>query len=72
MQGSRARQSGTKSGKPIGRPRISAAKERTIRAQLEKGTGILKTAKKLGVGTGTVQRIAKADTAQVKSAFAGS
>ena len=53
----RARQLGTRSGKPIGRPKVSDAKERGIRAELAKGTGILKTARKLGVGTGTVQRI---------------
>jgi DNA invertase Pin-like site-specific DNA recombinase len=53
----RARQQGTRSGKPIGRPKVSDAKERAIRAELAKGTGILKTARKLGVGTGTVQRI---------------
>ena len=56
----RARQSGTRSGKPIGRPRITSAKKRAVRAELASETGILKTAKKLGVGTGTVQRIANA------------
>jgi hypothetical protein len=29
-----------------------------VRKQLAKGTGILKVAKSLGIGTGTVQRIA--------------
>jgi DNA invertase Pin-like site-specific DNA recombinase len=56
----RARQQGTRSGKPIGRPKVGDAKERAIRAELAKGTGILKTARKLGVGTGTVQRIINA------------
>ena len=56
----RARQQGTRSGKPIGRPKVGDAKERAIRAELAKGTGILKTARKLGVGTGTVQRIVNA------------
>ncbi len=56
----RARRHGTKSGKAIGRPRLSSASDADVRAQLTKGTGILKTARMLGLGTGTVQRIAKA------------
>ena len=32
--------------------------ERKVRKQLAKGVGILKVAKSLGIGTGTVQRIA--------------
>jgi DNA invertase Pin-like site-specific DNA recombinase len=44
-------------GKRHGRPRVSPAKEKRILSHLRKGMGILKTAKKLGVGTGTVQRI---------------
>ena len=32
--------------------------ERKVRKQLAKGMGILKVAKSLGIGTGTVQRIA--------------
>jgi hypothetical protein len=32
--------------------------ERKVRKQLAKGTGILRVAKSLGIGTGTVQRIA--------------
>jgi hypothetical protein len=31
--------------------------EERVRAELAKGTGILKTARVLGLGTGTVQRI---------------
>jgi hypothetical protein len=31
--------------------------ERRVKAQLAMGTGILKTARMVGVGTGTVQRI---------------
>jgi DNA invertase Pin-like site-specific DNA recombinase len=57
----RARQHGTKSGKAIGRPRLSMATDADVRAHLAKGTGILKTARMLGLGTGTVQRI-KAET----------
>ena len=53
----RARKNGTKSGKDIGRPRISAKKESAIRASLAAGNGIHSTAKAVGVGVGTVQRI---------------
>jgi hypothetical protein len=35
------------------------ATERKVRNQLAKGVGILKVARSLGIGTGTVQRIAK-------------
>jgi DNA invertase Pin-like site-specific DNA recombinase len=45
-------------GAKLGRPRIDGATERKVQKQLVKGTGILKTAKLLGLGTGTVQRIA--------------
>ena len=44
-------------GKQLGRPRVSQAVEKRILSHLRKGMGILKTAKTLGVGTGTVQRI---------------
>ena len=43
----------------LGQPKIDSATERKVRKQLEKGIGILKVAKSLGLGTGTVQRIAK-------------
>ena len=46
-------------GVKLGRPRVDSATERRVRRQLVKGTGILKTAKLLGLGTGTVQRVAK-------------
>ena len=46
-------------GKTLGRPRIGAAVEKRIRAQLRAGKGILKVAREVGVGTGTVQRIAQ-------------
>ena len=42
----------------VGRPKIDSATERKVRKQLAKGIGILKVAKSLGLGTGTVQRIA--------------
>lgn len=60
----RARQHGTRSGRAIGRPRLSRATDADVRAQLAKGTGILKTAQLLGLGTGTVQRIAKGPASQ--------
>ena len=44
-------------GKRLGRPRVDAKVEARVRAKLAKGTGILKTAKTLGLGTKTVQRI---------------
>jgi DNA invertase Pin-like site-specific DNA recombinase len=47
-------------GSILGRPKIGAELERLIQAQLRAGKGILATAKELGVGTGTVHRIARA------------
>jgi DNA invertase Pin-like site-specific DNA recombinase len=40
------------------RSKVDSATERKVRKQLAKGVGILKVAKSLGIGTGTVQRIA--------------
>jgi DNA invertase Pin-like site-specific DNA recombinase len=45
-------------GVKLGRPKIDSTTERKVRKQLAKGMGILKVAKSLGIGTGTVQRIA--------------
>lgn len=56
----RAKENGTKSGKAIGRPRKGKATDAQIQAQLATGTGILKTAKLLNCGTGTVNKVAKA------------
>ena len=53
----RARASGTKSGKAIGRPRTSRKVEQRIRERLAAGEGMLKVAREQGVGSGTVQRI---------------
>jgi DNA invertase Pin-like site-specific DNA recombinase len=53
----RARAQGTKSGKPIGRPRTSGSNERAIAKALQKGMGIHKVAAAVGVGVGTVQRV---------------
>jgi DNA invertase Pin-like site-specific DNA recombinase len=44
-------------GKALGRPKVASDVEAAVRASLAAGKGILKTAKALGVGTGTVQRI---------------
>jgi DNA invertase Pin-like site-specific DNA recombinase len=44
-------------GKRLGRRPVSREVVERIRAQLATGAGILKTAKALGVGTGTVHRV---------------
>jgi DNA invertase Pin-like site-specific DNA recombinase len=49
----RARARGVK----LGRPKVSAKVAAAIRDSLTAGTGILKTARTVGVGSGTVQRI---------------
>ena len=57
---SRAAANGTRSGKPIGRPRIEPETEAGIRAALQKGDlGLRKVAVQFGVATGTVQRVAR-------------
>jgi DNA invertase Pin-like site-specific DNA recombinase len=43
----------------LGRPRISAAIEKRIQDRLRAGMGIIKVAREVGVGNGTVQRIAQ-------------
>jgi DNA invertase Pin-like site-specific DNA recombinase len=53
----RAKQEGTRSGKPIGRPKVPAATEAAIRERLTAGAGMLRVAREVGVGCGTVQRI---------------
>jgi DNA invertase Pin-like site-specific DNA recombinase len=53
----RARATGTKSGRPIGRARISPQKEAAIRTALASGKGVLKVARELGTGSSTVQRV---------------
>jgi DNA invertase Pin-like site-specific DNA recombinase len=44
-------------GKKLGRPRVAASIERKVRTHRTKGMGIKAIARKLGIGTGTVQRI---------------
>ena len=46
-------------GATLGRPKISPDVEKRIRSQLRRGKGILKVARELGLGTSTVQRIAR-------------
>jgi DNA invertase Pin-like site-specific DNA recombinase len=47
-------------GMVLGRPRVNARVESTVRALRAKGKGIHAIARKAGVGVGTVQRIIKA------------
>jgi DNA invertase Pin-like site-specific DNA recombinase len=54
----RAKKNGTKSGKPIGRPRIRQEAEQEAEKLLRTGQGILKVARTLKMGTGTVAKIA--------------
>jgi DNA invertase Pin-like site-specific DNA recombinase len=56
----RAKRNGTKTGRAIGRPKLDPQREDAIRKALLSGSGILKVAKTLKVGTGTVARIAEA------------
>ena len=44
-------------GKVLGRPKVSEGTEDAIRAELSKGTGIKATARAVGCGVGTVQRV---------------
>jgi DNA invertase Pin-like site-specific DNA recombinase len=50
-------------GVVLGPPNIRARDEERARKELAKGTGVLKTAKLVGIGTGTVQRIKREMTA---------
>ena len=44
-------------GKKLGRPKVSLKVENAIRSHLRAGNGILKVAARVGVGSGTVQRV---------------
>lgn len=57
----RAKQNGTKSGKAIGRPAVSADVEARIRELRATGMGMLKIAKATGSGVSVVQRVVAAD-----------
>jgi DNA invertase Pin-like site-specific DNA recombinase len=54
----RAKKRGTKSGKPIGRPKLSRDKEAAAEELLGQGMGILKVARSLQMGTGSVSKVA--------------
>jgi DNA invertase Pin-like site-specific DNA recombinase len=47
-------------GKRLDRPKVASDIEAAVRASLAGGAGILRTAKEVGCGVGTVQRIARA------------
>ncbi len=57
----RARKHGTKSGRPIGRPRIPDKTLAAIHAARAQGKGIKRIARDLGVGVGTVQKAVHAE-----------
>jgi len=46
-------------GATLGRPKVGPEVEARIRSQLRAGKGILKVARELGLGTSTVQRVAR-------------
>ena len=50
-------------GKKLGRPKISAKVEQAIRDARAEGMGMIKIAREVGVGTGTVQRVLAANVA---------
>jgi DNA invertase Pin-like site-specific DNA recombinase len=56
----RAKATGTKSGKAIGRPRVTRKVEAQITEQLALGYGVIKVAGIVGCGVGTVHRIKQA------------
>jgi DNA invertase Pin-like site-specific DNA recombinase len=56
----RARKHGTKSCKPLGQPPLAQAKVEAIRAELTRGTSILKTARLCRTGVSAAQRIKRA------------
>jgi DNA invertase Pin-like site-specific DNA recombinase len=55
----KARATGTRSGKAIGRPAVAPEKIAAIRAALAGGDGIRKVARLIGVGNETVHKIAR-------------
>ncbi len=60
----RAREQGTKSGKPIGRPRTSRARRRAVVQAREAGGSIRQIAGELRMSTATVQQVLREDVAQ--------
>ena len=55
-------------GKKLGRPKVAAKVEAAIREQLSAGSGILKVAAMVGVGSGTVQRVKREMVAELAAA----
>ena len=53
----RAKERGTRSGLPIGRPRVTEAVEAEIKALRSTGMGVCKIARTAGCGVSTVQRV---------------
>ncbi len=53
----RAKKYGTKSGKPVGHPKINDRKRRAILAARSTGKAINKIASELGVGSSTIRRV---------------
>lgn len=53
----RARKGGTRSGRAIGRPRVSLEVEMAIQAARAQRKGYNKIAREVGVGSGTVRRV---------------
>ncbi len=60
----RAREQGTKSGKPIGRPRTSRARRRAVIQARENGQSIRRFAGDLRMSTATVQQVLREDSAR--------
>ncbi len=60
----RAREQGTKSGKPIGRPPTSMARRRAVIQARENGQSIRQIAGELRMSTATVQQVLREDAAQ--------
>lgn len=57
VRGETPAQRKAKGKQAIGRPRVADATEAAIRVHLAAGTGVVKVAKLVGVGVGTVQRV---------------
>ena len=53
----RAKKHGTKSGKPLGRPKVNGITEKAVLTARADGTGKRKIARQLGIGVSTVNRI---------------
>ncbi len=60
----RAREQGTKSGMPIGRPRTSRARRRAVALAREAGGSIRQIAGELRMSTATVQQVLREDATQ--------